>query len=243
MFGFREINDTDPALKFSPMVRGLEKTFAWIAEHGGIPLTPSKAFKRVFVHWAAAEFDWPDYTEADLFSVNKVLNEQDFLPLMLLHDLMIEMKLGRHYKGEFKLTKASKVLTGNPGQIFAVIVSFFLFQVNHAQFTRFDAEPLLGNWNIFLNVLNVETEDGATGTDLRRVLYGEAENGPYSSYDDVLSSLYLQVLRPLCWAGLLQQLRGKDRWRTEDAVFMKTPLWKAALELETDSIVTIVPRH
>ena len=138
MIAFREIDDTDPALAYSPMVRGHEKTFAWIAKYGGIPLTPSKAFKRAFVHWAAAEFDWPGYTEADLFTVNKVLNERDFAPLMLLHDLMIVMKLGRHYKGEFKLANAGKALIGHSGQIFAVIVSFYLFRVNHARFSRFD---------------------------------------------------------------------------------------------------------
>ena len=36
---------------------------------------------------------------ADLFAVNKVLNEIDFGPLMDLHDLMIALKIGRHYKG------------------------------------------------------------------------------------------------------------------------------------------------
>jgi hypothetical protein len=98
VIAFRKIDEADPALAFSPMVRGVEKTFAWIGENGGIPLTPSKAFKRVFVHWAAAEFDWPGQTEADLFAVNKVLNEPDFAPLMVLHDLIVAMKLGRHYE-------------------------------------------------------------------------------------------------------------------------------------------------
>lgn len=59
MIAFREVDDADPALAFSPMVRGVEKTFAWIGEHGGIPLTPSKAFKRVFVHWEATEAPVP----------------------------------------------------------------------------------------------------------------------------------------------------------------------------------------
>ena len=62
MIAFREVDDADPALVFSPLVRGMEKTFAWVDEHGGISLTPSRAFKRVFVHWAAAEFDWPGHT-------------------------------------------------------------------------------------------------------------------------------------------------------------------------------------
>jgi len=243
VIAFRDIDDEDPALTYSPIVRGCEKVFSWIAQHGGIPLTPSKVFKRVFVHWAAKEFDWPGHTEADLFVVNKVLNEYDFIPLTLLHDLMIAMKLGRHYKGEFKLTKAGKALVDHPGQIFAEIVPFYLFRVDHAQLSRFDDDPILGNWDIFLNVLNVETENGATGADLRRVLYGEPERVPFQKYDDTLGSLYIQVLRPLCWAGLLHQQRSEDSFRSEDAVFRKTPLWKAVLQLETDSMVLGETKH
>ena len=220
MIEFRQINDADPALAHSPMVRALEKTFAYIAEHDGIGLTPSKAFKRVFVHWAAREFNWPGYTEEDLFAVNKVLNEVDFGPLMDLHDVMIALKIERHYKGQFKLTKADQELVGHPGRIFGIVTPFYLFKVNHARFSRFDEEPLLGNWDVFLNVLNVETEDGATGADLRRVLYGEPEHG----FDDVLSSFYIQVLRPLCWTGLLEEHRTKGLLRTRDSTFTKTPL-------------------
>ena len=142
MIELREIDDADPALAFSPLVRGIEKTFAWIGEHVGIPLTPSEAFKRVFVQWAASEFDWPGHTEADLFGVNKVLNESDFAPLMVLHDLMIAMKLGRHYKGEFRLTKAGQELAGRPGRIFGTVVPFFLFRINHACMSRFDDAPI-----------------------------------------------------------------------------------------------------
>lgn len=239
MITFREIDDTDPALAHSPIVRGLGKTFAWIGEHGGIPLTPSKAFKRVFVHWAASEFDWPSHTEADLFAVNKVLNEWDFPPLMLLHDLMIAMKLGRHYKGQFRLTRAGQALVSHPGRILNTVVPFFLFRVDHAASSRFDDEPVLGNWDIFLNVLNVETEDGATGAELRRVFYGEPESG----FDAMMSGLYVQVLRPLCWAGLLEKQEGTSRYRSEDAMFVKTPLWRSALRLDTDAEVAPATRH
>lgn len=243
MIAFREVDDADPALAFSPMVRGVGKTFAWIGEHGGIPLTPSKAFKRVFVHWAAAEFDWPGHTKADLFAVNKVLNETDFAPLIVLHDLMIAMKLGRHYKGEFRLTKAGAALAGHPGRIFGTVVPFFLFRINHASLSRFDDAPLLDKWDVYLNVLNIETEDGATGAHLRCVLFGEPEKGPLPRYDELMGQLYIQVLRPLCWAGLLQQERGEPSYRSEDAVFVKTPLWRATLRLATDEMVGRAQRH
>ena len=96
---------------------------------------------------------------------------------------------------------------------------------------------ILGNWDVFLNVLNIETEDGATARTLRRVFFGEPEKGPLPRYDEVMGQLYIQVLRPLCWAGLLQQERGTASYRFEEAVFMKTPLWRSALVLDTDAEV------
>ena len=241
MIEFRQIDDANPALAHSPMVRALEKTFAYIAEHGGIGLTPSKAFKRVFVHWAAREFGWPGYTEDDLFAINKVLNEIDFSPLMDLHDVMIALKIGRHYKGQFKLTKAGQGLVGHPGRVFGIVTPIYLFEVNHARFSRFGDEPILGNWDVFMNVLNVETEDGATGTKLRQVLFGEPNPG--NRFDQVLSSLYIQVLRPLCWTGLLHMDRAKGLRSTEQSLFYKTPLWRASLRLETDCMVQRETRH
>ncbi len=70
MTEFRQIDDATPALAHSPMVRALERTFAYIAEHGGIGLTPSKAFNRVFVHGAARDVGLPGYAEVDLFAMN-----------------------------------------------------------------------------------------------------------------------------------------------------------------------------
>ena len=99
----------------------------------------------------------------------------------------------------------------------------------------------MGNWDVFLNVLNVETEDGATGADLRQVLFGEPNPG--DRFDQELSNLYIQVLRPLCWTGLLEETRAKGLLRTRESIFTKTPLWRAALRLETDGMVQRERRH
>jgi hypothetical protein len=239
MIEFEKIPDDHPALSHSPMVRGLARTFDYIAEHGGIGLTPSKAFKRKFVEWAAGEFDWPGHTEADLFAINKVLNEWDFPPLEMLHGLMILMELGRHYKGQFRLTRAGQALVGHPGRLFGIVTPIYLFEVDHTRYGR-RAGRLIGNWDIFLNVLNVKAEDGATAADLRNILYGEPDPG--DGFDEILSSLYLEVLRPLCWTGVLREDRVHG-FRTDDRVFTKTPLWRAAFELSTDGAVRPATRH
>ena len=147
---------------------------------------------------------------------------------------MIALKIGRHYKGAFKLTKQGQSLIGKPGQIFGIATSFYLFEIDHMRFSQINTEPVRGNWNIFLNVLNVEAENGAIGADIRRVLFGEAAS---SANVYMMNYFYVQVLRPLCWTGLLHQQHGTDRFSLEDEKFTKTSLWEAALQLRTDAMI------
>ena len=227
MIKFKPIPDVSDALKLSPMMNASEKLFSYIEKHDGIGLTPSKAFKRVFVEWAAGEFNWPGYSKDELFKFNKVLNEIDFPPLMDLHDLLISLKIGRHYKGKFKLSKTGKELFKQPGRLFGVMISFYLFEVDHHRFSR-RSDSLMGNWDIFLNVIGDLTTTGATGGQIRRALYGEHE-GTY--FDYTMTNLYIHVLRPLCWTGLLLEKGGEKLRRNETSLFVKTLLWDEALEL------------
>ena len=240
MIVFRKLDDAEAALVHSPMVRAFEKILDYIQEHGSIGLTPLKAFKRNFVHWAAAEFDWPGYSENYLFLVNKVLNEHDFMPLADIHALLLDLKIGRHYKGEFKFTKAGQTLIKQRGQLFGTITTAYLFEMEHTYSSRFyDMPP--GNWDLFLNVLNVETKDGASGQEIHNALYGVPN--PEDRFDGILNALYVTVLRPLCWTGLLHEQRPAGSFRTQESVFIKTPLWRAALRLDTDKDIKTATRH
>ena len=55
-------------------------TLQYAHEHGSIGLTKTKAFKRVFVHWAVEHFDWPGKSAEEMFRYNKVINEYEFPP-------------------------------------------------------------------------------------------------------------------------------------------------------------------
>ena len=50
-------------------------------------------------------------------------------------------------------------LGGRPGRLFGIVTPFYLFKIDHMRFSRSREVPL-GNWDVFLNVLNVETENG-----------------------------------------------------------------------------------
>jgi hypothetical protein len=224
------IRDDSPDLQYSPLLRAARLTLQFAQDNGGIGLTVSGAFKRVFVHWAADHFDWPGMGADELFAVNRVLNEYDFVPLEILHFLLLRMKLGRHYKGTFRVTKRGAELLASPGGLFAELIPFFLFELDHTSYARFEDRPI-GNWDVWLNVLNVEADQGARAGDLFEVLYGpvsEEENDWWA-----FAAFRHCVLEPLCWAGLLVEV-SEPRQRLEDRHYVKTPLWRDALALDTD---------
>jgi hypothetical protein len=203
---FRDVPDDEPSLSLSPLLRAIQMTIAYAVEHDGIPLTPAGAFKRSFVHWAAAAFSWPRYTEADLFLLNKVLNEADFPPLQLVHELLVALKVGRHFKGRFSVNKRAIEMTDRPGRLFGLIVPNFLFGLDHRRHGRFAGAGGF-DWEATLNALNLMAEEGFTGREARLSLCGEPE--PDLPFDELMMALYTQVLRPLCWAGMLKESRSQ----------------------------------
>ena len=105
MIDFRPLSDDHPDLAHSPLLCAALLTLQYAQDHGAIGLTKTKAFKRVFVHWAVEQFDWPGRSAEEMFRCNKVINEYEFPPLEVLHYLLITLRLGRHFKGEFRLTE------------------------------------------------------------------------------------------------------------------------------------------
>jgi hypothetical protein len=71
-------------------------TLQHLADNGGIGLTKSGAFARKFIVRAVDQFDWPGYTAKERAVANKVLNEDDVLPLSRVHELLRVAKIIRH---------------------------------------------------------------------------------------------------------------------------------------------------
>lgn len=234
MIQFRSLADDHPDLEYSPMLRGARLTLQYALDHGAIGLTKTKAFKRVFVHWAVEHFDWPGRNAEEMFRYNKVINEYEFPPLEVLHFLLISLRLGRHFKGEFRLTIRGAELARAPGRLFEELVPYFVTRVDHTSYARFDERPI-GKWDIWMNVINVEADQGTTEVALFEAFYGKAEDWHTAGWREmaVFSSC---VLRPLQWAGLLSENRDDGAAKPECHIF-KTPLWRSALTLDTDEML------
>src|SRR5690606_22221232 len=102
-----------------------------------ITLTKSGAFYRKFVTWAAEDFQWPGYEAEELYALNKVLNEQDFMPLVIMHELMIGARLLRHTKGKALTTKAGKAMIGHHGALQAELFDAYFLALDHGAYERF----------------------------------------------------------------------------------------------------------
>lgn len=86
-----------------------------------------------------------------------------------------------------------------------------------------------------MNVINVEANLGTTERKLFAAFYGEEQDWDTPGWRD-MAAFSSCVLRPLEWAGLLMQPREAQYGTTAREVF-KTPLWRAALKLDTDQML------
>lgn len=234
MIEFRTLPDDHSDLAHSPMLRAALLTLRYAQEHQAIGLTQTKAFKRVFVHWAVENFAWPEKSAEEMFRYNKVINEYEFPPLEVLHRVLIALRLGRHFKGEFRLTKRGAELAQAPTRLFAEIIPFFVFQIDHASYARFEERPF-GKWDVWMNVINVEADHGTTERALFAAFYGQDHDWDNAGWRE-MAAFSSCVLRPLEWAGLLVQVREERDGKHIHHVF-KTPLWRTALKLDTDSML------
>lgn len=123
-------------------------------EQGGIGLTKSGGFVRTCVNWAAGTFERPRFTMADLMSANRVLNEPDFPPLAILHDLMLGSKLMRHYAGKAVLTKSGAKIIGDHGKLQALMFDTYFAKLNLADYERFPIDGFQFDYSRALWVIN-----------------------------------------------------------------------------------------
>jgi len=228
MFRFRTLNDDDPILNASPLIRALDFLCQEFEDNPkGIKLTKNLFFNLKLVERAIPAVDWPDWGVDEIyhrFRRIKVAHEDHFEPLMVLHDALLQLKLVRRHKGCLILTPRGREIIEQRFRLFDLVAQHWILENGFFWRSRMN---LMGNWDIWLNVIDEETRAGTTGCDLRTVFYGPPEPG----YDGVQSDLRNGVLLPLLWVGLMEEHFDNGR-RLEDRTYSQTPLWSKYLELD-----------
>ncbi|WP_170425239.1 hypothetical protein [Ruegeria arenilitoris] len=232
----RTPEDSDPSLGDSKLLDAVRKSVGFAQEHGGIGLTKGKAFNRKFTKWAAENFNWPEYSADELLRFQRVLNEEDVKPVFVLHKLMISMKLGRHVKDKWRFNNKAVAFVRTPGALQVALTKGFLFEFDHSRLQRF---PFIaaGNWDIWLNVINVDAQSGVSEAALLKTFYGvECVGAGDREFWHHASFLMWYVLNPLCWLGYLVKTELDGRHSASDrTIYVKTPLWKKTFKLDTDN--------
>lgn len=232
MIDFHNILSDDPILDQSQLVRALDFLAAKFEEHpSGIPLTKNQAFRRDLVAEAIRQIKWPDWTDAEIYHGYmpiKIADEHHFEPFRDLHHMLYGLRLLRHYKGKLLMSKSGKALFSDRFKRFDQMAKHLLFDDPYLVEIR-QRRGLFGNWDVWLNVMDIETTHGASGRQITEVFYG-AEDEP-NEFDPRTSALYEGVLKPLMYCGLLEENRDSRR-KLVDRVYRKTPLWTRYLKLD-----------
>lgn len=232
MYAFRKIDDDDPILDISPLMRALDFLRGQFeADAKGIPLTKSKAFRRTLVADAIGSIQWPDWTEQEIyhgFMPIKIADERHFEPFWILHEALLYMKLVRHYRDRLLLSKAGQAVFTSRSKAFEALSQELLFGLPYFR-TAQSRGDIMGTWDIWLNVLDVEARHGVSGATLTEVLYGPGDKD--RAFDPRTSGLYDGVLKPLVWCGLLVENMDLGR-KLSERVYTATPLWGRYLKLD-----------
>lgn len=215
----------EPILKHSALVRAINLTLKYCRDEHGLELTQTGRLKRKYVDPLVRSFEWPHYNIEDFYAVSKVMNADDFPPIILVHDLLRHHKLARHYKGRIKLTKTGNNFCNDIPALFQMIIPAYLFEVDHMAFSRIGERPL-GNWDIWLNVLNDVADRPARLDRLYSELYGPTQDMAHYQTRRDLYRFYNGVIEPLIWAGLLSEQRAANEG-IETRLIVKTPLWRS----------------
>ncbi|SDF64259.1 hypothetical protein SAMN05421750_12041 [Agrobacterium pusense] len=186
--------DVDVAA-LSPLVRGMLLSVAYADGEGGIGLTATGAMNRKFVHWAAVNFLWPDFTAKDLYSMHKVLNESDMPPLWVVRDMARHLKLLRRKKNVLLPTKRGREFLLNPQAFFDLVATDYLYSYVHVTDRPEDVQARLRWWRMFLNLLNIKAREGCTPLDVVKIL--NPDFAPLSDTEMTLEAWELKIRCPI----------------------------------------------
>jgi hypothetical protein len=194
-----------------------------------IALTKSGFFNRKCVTWAAEEFQWPDFQPEKLYRINKVLNEQDVVPLTIMHDLLEAAKLIRHIKGKAVLSRKGRELLQNYDELQAILFETWFTNYNfNSPYNSFIPEfEEFVDYRHFFGVVSNRTSKWVTLQELVGwcLPMDWMDHKRKASTHDALIFLLIHLIRPLQWMGLIEVIKDSLKQPIEQREIRKTPLF------------------
>ena len=215
-------------------------------DNDGIGLTASGALNRRFLAWAVEVFDWPGYAPAEIYAVNKVVDEIDYLPGWYLHEVMKRRKFMRKHKDRLLLSPAGRQALDRPGLLQAGLFPE-TFVVRYLP--SLDA-PFMGDFDLYFGLLLWQLRRATEGWASAREIFQAAVipddtihelAGRYT--DAPIHGFYLRVLRFLCWFGLLEAAGDEYRFDADAYRYRATPLFDRFVHFDLAAWDNSATRH
>lgn len=198
-------------------------------DNDGIGLTESGALNRKFLAWAVEAFDWPGYELSEVYALNRVVDEIDYLPGWYLREVMKRRKFMRKHKDRLLVSPAGRDALNRPGLLQAelFVETFkgrYLSSLDRSFIADFDLYFGLLLWQV-----RKVTEDWASAREIFQVAVFPDDDihalaGRYP--DASIHGFYLRVLNILRWFGLLEPVAsGMRRFDADAYRFRATALF------------------
>lgn len=227
VIGLSQHLDAD-ALSASVVATRGRMMLEYARDNGGIGLTKSGALNRKFLAWAVEAFGWPGYEPAEVYAVNKVVDEIDYLPGWYLHEVMKRRKFMRKHKDQLLLSPAGRQALDRPGLVQAEL---FPETFKGRYLPSLDA-AFMGDFDLYFGLLLWQvrhaTEGWASAREiLRAAVIPDDAIHELSGYPDApIHGFHLRVLRFLAWFGLLEPAATDSRRFDADGyLYRTTPLF------------------
>jgi len=201
---------------------------------GGARLTAKGNLSRKLVETLMDRSRWPGRDPAEIRSICKVINEQDFGPAMYLHAILKVAGLARRSAGCLKLTRKGSALLPEEaaGALHAALLRTTFTRYNLGYLDRLDAPDIYApQISLILFLIGQFCTDWRPADELMRsvTLPMEEMIDPQRAWIPEFAFTN-RVLRYLCWFGLLDEARptANDN-RSSPRLFRKTPLYDRTL--------------
>lgn len=207
---------------------------------GGIKLTAGGNFNRKFVVQMVEEFEWPGYESEVIWKLNKVLNEEDFVPLNFLHGLLDVAGLVRKYKGTHRLSRLGRSFLSpdEAGELMVVLFDGLFQRYNLGYLDRWQVrDNFQAQIGLTLFLMSKFADKLSSPEDLVTTTIDplEEHSGPFKPKH----IFRWRVLRYLEWFGLMETMpaAANDEWGSHD-LYLKTPLYDLFLSFHIEADIT-----
>ena len=145
-------------------------------------------------------------------------------PLWVVRDMLSHLRLLRRTKDRLLPTTRGRDFLARPHTFFDLIATDYLYAYIHDGQTQHDVHERMHWWHVFLNLINIKARKGCSLNDLVNELY-PSESYPAAQAEMTVeawtfkSEFRYDIIRPLCWLGLLRE----DREGTEHSAGRHLP--------------------